>query len=94
MGSLVGRPLPSPRLAIEWTQVILKLEKSDPMAKGTGSLFGIQQWAKERALTELEAVWLPEGHLLWLGLCKMDINTSHCHLTEGLRGQKRCENGL
>lgn len=55
MGSLVGSPPPSPRLAIEWTQVILKL-KSDAMAKGRGSLFGIQQWAKERALTEPEAV--------------------------------------
>lgn len=36
---------------------------------------------------EPEAVWLWEGHLLWLSVCKLEMTTS-CHFTEAWEQKK------
>ena len=60
--------------------VILELENGAARGK---ALWGLAVDRGKSTDLEPEAVWLWEGHLLSLGLCKLEMTTS-CHFTEGL----------
>lgn len=61
-------------------QLVLELENRAPRGK---ALWGLAVDRGESTDLEPEAVWLWEGHLLWLSVCKLEMTTS-CYFTEAL----------